>query len=120
MPPCSNESEPLIKCLTNRKGLPPLPKGLKLSESSKEATIDRLTHASLDAKRVSLGDKLSNMRAIARDYAVLGDALWSRFHTSDPEEHAWHYRGLANALRELEETEAYREFESLVNQVFSK
>ena len=86
----------------------------------KQASIDRLSKASHDAKIVAMGDKLSNMRAIARDYAALGDALWNRFHTSDPKEHAWHYRGLADALRELDETEAYREFDSLIKQVFPK
>lgn len=86
----------------------------------KQAAIERLASAPHDAKIVALGDKLSNMRAIARDYAVLGDALWDRFNTNDPKEHKWHYLGLADSLRELEGTEAYHEFESLVNQVFSK
>lgn len=84
----------------------------------KQAAIDRLSRASLDAKMVALGDKLSNMRAIARDYAVQGDDLWNLFHTKDPKDHEWHYRGLANALRELQDTFAYKEFEQLVNQVF--
>ena len=86
----------------------------------KQAAIERLARAPHDAKIVALGDKLSNMRTIARDYAVQGDALWDRFNTNDPKEHMWHYRGLADSLRELESTEAYQEFESLVNQVFSK
>ena len=86
----------------------------------KKAAIDRLAKASHDAKIVALGDKLSNMRAIARDYAELGDALWSRFHAKDPKDHEWHYRGLAEALSELKGTEAYLEFESLINQVFTK
>lgn len=42
----------------------------------KQAAIDRLAEASLEAKMVALGDKLSNMRAIARDYDELGDGLW--------------------------------------------
>lgn len=86
----------------------------------KQGAIDRLARAPHDAKVVALGDKLSNMRAIAHDYAELGDALWNRFNTSDPKEHEWYYRGLAEVLRELDETEAYREFESLINQVFTK
>jgi len=85
----------------------------------KQAAIDRLTRAPHDAKIVALGDKLSNMRAIARDYAEIGDALWNRFHAKDPKEHEWHYRGLADALRELQDTTAFQEFESLINQVFS-
>ena len=84
----------------------------------KQAAIDRIARASRDAKIVALGDKLSNMRAIARDYAVIGDKLWSIFHASDPAEHEWHYRGLADSLRELEGTPAFDEFQSLINKVF--
>lgn len=100
-----------------------MPEGMT-EESSwhqrKQAAIDRLSKASHDAKVVALGDKLSNMRAIARDYAEIGDEIWNRFHTKDPNEHEWHYRGLADSLRELKDIEAYREFESLINQVFTK
>lgn len=84
----------------------------------KQAAIDRLSRASHDAKMVALGDKLSNMRAIARDYAVKGDELWKIFHAPHPSDHEWHYRGLANALRELEDTFAFKEFESLINQIW--
>ena len=84
----------------------------------KQAAIDRLARASHDAKIVALGDKLSNMRAIARDYAQQGDALWNLFHVKDRKEHEWHYRGLAESLRELQDTFAYKEFEQLINQVF--
>ncbi len=86
----------------------------------KQAAIDRLAAASHEAKMVALGDKLSNMRAIARDYAVKGDALWSLFHAKDPKDHEWHYRGLAESLKELSDTFAYKEFVSLIDQVFSK
>lgn len=98
-----------------------MPEGMTEEDSwhqRKQAAIDRLSKASHDAKMVALGDKLSNMRAIARDYDEIGDALWNRFHTNDPQEHEWHYRGLADALRELEDTVAYKEFESLINKVF--
>ena len=84
----------------------------------KQAAIDRLAHASRDAKIVALGDKLSNMRAIARDYAEQGDRLWDLFHAKDSKDHEWHYRGLADALSELRDTFAYKEFEYLIHQVF--
>lgn len=84
----------------------------------KQAAIDRLARASHNAKIVALGDKLSNMRAIARDYAQQGDALWNIFNVKDRKEHEWHYRGLADSLRELHDTFAYKEFEQLINQVF--
>ena len=86
----------------------------------KQAAIDRLARATHDAKIVALGDKLSNMRAIARDYATQGDKLWNLFHAKDPKDHEWHYRGLADALRELKDTFAFQEFEQLINQVFKR
>ena len=86
----------------------------------KQAAIDRLASASHDTKIVALGDKLSNMRAIARDYAEQGDRLWDLFYAKDPKDHEWHYRGLAASLSELHDTFAYKEFENLINQVFGK
>ena len=97
------------------------PDGVSDEESwhdRKQAAIDGLAKASREAKIVALGDKLSNIRAIARDYALLGDALWQRFHTHDPKDHEWHYRGLADSLRQLDDTAAFQEFESLINKVF--
>ena len=84
----------------------------------KQAAIDRLSKASREAKIVAMGDKLSNMRAIARDYAEQGDKLWNLFHVKDRKSHEWHYRGLADALKELDGTFAYQEFIKLINQVF--
>ena len=85
----------------------------------KQAAIDRLAATSREAKMVALGDKLSNMRAIARDYRVKGDALWHIFHAPGGRaDHAWHYRGLASSLSELSDTDAYREFTDLIERVF--
>ncbi len=84
----------------------------------KQAAIDRLAQASHDAKIVAMGDKLSNMRAIARDYAMQGDQLWNLFHVKDRASHEWHYRGLAASLSELSDTFAYKEFIALIDSVF--
>lgn len=86
----------------------------------KQAAIDRLAAASREGKIVALGDKLSNMRAIARDYKDKGDELWSIFHAPNGKpDHEWHYRGLAASLAELSDTHAYREFITLLNETFS-
>lgn len=85
----------------------------------KQAAINRLASASHDAKIVAMGDKLSNMRAIARDYHHDGDKLWSLFHAPGGKaDHAWHYHGLAESLSELDGTEAYREFKEAIEDVF--
>jgi Guanosine polyphosphate pyrophosphohydrolases/synthetases len=86
----------------------------------KQAAIDRLAAASHDAKIVAMGDKLSNMRAIWRDYQQQGDRLWQIFHVKDKASHEWHYRGLAASLAELSDTFAYQEFVRLVDEVFGK
>ena len=86
----------------------------------KQAAIDRLAAAPHDAKIVALGDKLSNMRAIWRDYQVKGDELWKIFHCSDKAAHEWHYRGLAASLKELEDAFAYQEFVRLIDEVFNE
>ena len=87
--------------------------------SRKQAAIERLASAPYEAKIVALGDKLSNMRAIARDYRKQGDALWSLFHAPGGRaDHEWHYRGLASSLSALSGTDAYREFSSLLDEVF--
>ncbi len=99
-----------------------MPEGVSEEDSwhdRKQAAINRLEAASHDAKIVALGDKLSNMRAIARDYKVKGDALWSIFHVKDKASHEWHYRGLASSLSELSDTFAYRELVRLIDEVFA-
>ncbi len=86
----------------------------------KEAAIHRLRNVSKEGKIVALGDKLSNMRAIARDFARQGDGLWNIFHVKDKALHEWHYRALAEALSDLQGTEAYSEFVALINRVFGE
>ena len=86
----------------------------------KQAAIDRLASAPHDVKIVAMGDKLSNMRAIWRDYQQKGDELWQIFHVKDKASHEWHYRGLADSLSELSGTFAYQEFVQLIDEVFEK
>ena len=86
----------------------------------KQAGIDLLTKAPRDVKIVALGDKLSNMRAIARDHDKIGDKIWDMFHAKDKSDHEWRYRSLLEAFRPLEGTAAFEEFEYLVNKVFGE
>ena len=86
--------------------------------SRKEDSLRRLKGATDDEKIVALGDKLSNMRAIARDYTTMGEAFWTRFHIKEKSVHGWRYHALLDALSDLSDTYAYQEFEFLVNRVF--
>lgn len=64
----------------------------------KQATIDHLKGLDRNAKIICLGDKLSNIREMARDYQMQGDALWERFNQKDKKEHAWYYRSICDIL----------------------
>ena len=87
----------------------------------KKAGIERLINAPYDAKIVAMGDKLSNMRAIARDYERIGDELWKIFHSPNGKpDHEWRYRELAVALFDLAGTPAYREFVTLLEKTFGQ
>ena len=84
----------------------------------KQAAIERLAASSRETKMVALGDKLSNARAIYRDYMTIGDELWNIFHVKDKASHKWHYEGLADSLSELSDTFAYKEFTLLIHKIF--
>ena len=84
----------------------------------KQRDMDNLKASTREVKTIALGDKLSNMRAIARDYQVVGDRLWLMFHEKDKATHAWRYRGLRDALAELDDTFAFQEFDRLVRETF--
>ena len=84
----------------------------------KEESLKRLAEASRDEKIVAMGDKLSNMRAIARDYTTEGESFWKRFYIKDKSVHGWRYHALVDALSSLSDTYAWQEFNFLVNRIF--
>ena len=84
----------------------------------KQETLDHLKTAPIDVKMITLGDKLSNIRAIYRDYNTIGDELWQRFNQKDKNEHYWYYQGVADCLAELNIHQAYKEYCDLINKTF--
>ena len=86
----------------------------------KETFLANLEHAPLQAKIISLSDKLSNMRMCLRTYEEKGDAMWLVFHQKDKREHEWYYRSIYEKIPELKDTDAYKEYVSLCDQVFTK
>ncbi len=86
----------------------------------KQETVARLKNeSSKEAKMIALGDKLSNMRAIWRDYATIGDKLWERFNQSDPHEILWYYSAVAESLVDLNDTFVHKEYVGLINEMRS-
>lgn len=87
----------------------------------KERAVSRLRHGSRETKIIALADKLSNMRAIRRDYDCYGDGLFERFHQRDMRRHAWYYRSIIALLEdELGTMDAWTELCAHVEYVFGK
>ncbi len=85
----------------------------------KEEFLNMLPLFPEDAQTVVLADKISNMRALARDYSIIGDAVFERFNQKDKKEHAWYYGSIIEILSdELAYTDAWQELEELYNCVF--
>ena len=84
----------------------------------KQETLDHLKTAPIEVKMITLGDKLSNIRAIYRDYQAIGDELWLRFNQKDKREHYWYYSGIAQCISELDGFQAYKEYCELVEKTF--
>ena len=86
----------------------------------KQGAVARLAKADRDAKIIALSDKLSNMRAIHRDYDRDGERLFFRFHQHDKALHAWYYRSFAALLKgELGDTLAWKELGEHIAYVFA-
>lgn len=85
----------------------------------KSATIERLKTAPKEVQIIALGDKLSNIRDIYRDYPSAGEELWKRFHMQDKQIIGWYYKGIRESLRSgFSGTKAYEEYCELVAKVF--
>lgn len=89
-------------------------------ENRKETTILHLQRAdcSQEHKMLTLGDKLSNLRAIHQDLQTSGDRVWERFNQKDRKMHEWYYRSIGNALDSLTSYPVWTEYDRLLNMVF--
>jgi hypothetical protein len=54
------------------------------------------------------------------DWKVEGDAMWQRFHQSDPAVQAWYYTTIAELTSPLAHTAAWEEYKMLTDAVFKK
>ena len=85
----------------------------------KEESLEKLK-ASDDVEVLMLwiGDKLSNIRTIYRDFLVEGSAIWNKFHQSDVNVQAWYYRSVMKYTERLSDTLAWKEYKTLVEKIF--
>ena len=75
----------------------------------KERYVAHLEEASPSALRVSLADKLHNVRSILRDHREIGEKVWERFN-ADRDEILWYYRSLAEVFARRSQSAMAEEF----------
>ena len=85
----------------------------------KEESLEKLrTTNDIGVRIMWLGDKLSNIRAIYRDFLVEGNDVWQKFHQSDVNVQAWYYRSIMKYTEPLADTLAWKEYKTLVELLF--
>ncbi len=84
----------------------------------KAAYLERLRGEPASVLRISLADKLHNLRSVATDLTLIGDEVWSRFN-ADRDAQAWYYRELLAVFEERHPSSRnLPEFRDLVARVF--
>ena len=85
----------------------------------KQESVEKLLQEPrLEVKMIALGDKLSNIRALQRDYGILGEQVWERFNNKSKAEQGWYYQAVTDALQDLSVYPVWHELASLVWEVF--
>ena len=85
----------------------------------KEESLEKLKNTNdPEVLMLRIGDKLSNIRAIYRDFLVEGNAVWNKFHQSDIKVQAWYYRSIMKYTDRLADTLAWNEYKTIVEKIF--
>jgi GTP pyrophosphokinase len=85
-------------------------------EERKRAYLEKLAQESPVVKLVSAADKLHNARALVRDYAEVGEAMWTRFNASKHRQ-CWYLRGCVVALGQSWDHLIVRELDEIVSEL---
>jgi (p)ppGpp synthase/HD superfamily hydrolase len=65
----------------------------------KERYLEHVRQASPANLRVTVADKVDNLRAMLADYRRVGDSLWDRFNAGKPDQ-LWYYQSVLAAYKE--------------------
>jgi len=85
----------------------------------KEESLAHLAHTDDPGVKIMwLSDKLSNMRSFYHQFLQEGDAMWEHYHQKDKVQQAWYYHTIAELLNEFSDTAAYKEYTTLMNNIF--
>ena len=85
----------------------------------KSESLEKLRNTNdIEVLMLWIGDKLSNIRTIYRDFLIEGNAIWDKFHQSDINVQAWYYRSILKYTARLSDTLAWNEYKTLVEKIF--
>lgn len=85
----------------------------------KEESLVDLRNGDRAVKILWLGDKLSNIRSLAREYSEHGNDIWNHFNQKDPMMHRWYYKSIVECIEsELNKTGAFKEFVQHINYIW--
>ena len=85
----------------------------------KAESLEELRKAEDPGVRIMfLADKLANMRSISRMKKQVHDALWDAFNEKDPKTQEWYYRSVAELTEDLKDSDAWQEYNRLIDAVF--
>ena len=82
----------------------------------KLAYLEHLRQATPSVRRISLADKLHNIRSLIRDYRQVGEALWARFE-GGRNDSLWFYQELLEIFRQGELSPNLDEYERLYHEL---
>lgn len=84
-------------------------------------TINFIKNASIEMKMLSCADKLSNIRSMIDDYALVGEKLWYRFN-APKEKQKWYYKSMLKSFafgkNSIAKLRMYHEFKQCVKRLF--
>lgn len=86
---CTEQGTPEVKRISDKRAR---------WRAHKQHYIEQIVTRDVSVRRVSCADSIHNVRSMIKDYARMGDALWSRFLTKNGEDQLWAYDELAQAL----------------------
>lgn len=85
----------------------------------KQETIDYILKVmDRDIKILYLSDKLANMRSIYTSWLTEKDNVWKKFNQKDPKEQYWYYQSIQEALSDLKNTAAWKEYARYIREIF--
>jgi hypothetical protein len=55
---------------------------------------------------------------VVREWRVVGDAIWNKFNQTDKKKQEWYFRSMREQLSEFEGSDAIRNFDKFIKELF--